>query len=445
MPAEPPAMQTEVPVLVGGSFRLVPSVRQGLNSSESLAMALDIMRSRSVIGRVSATALLVFGACTASDRSGAPTGNGDDREVTLVRVLPESTSVVVGANLFFSADVRDDRGQQVVNAGVTWSSSDTAIATVDTLGAVRVRGTGFAEIRAASRGKGGFSRLLSSPIPVASVAVTPSISTLQSGTATTLIARVLSASDSVLLGRAVTWGSSDPAIASVDAAGNVSANAIGSAVIRATSEGTIGLATVSVVAPPPPPPPSAVTDVSISAVTDTTLTIRFTEVSDGLGAPANYLVRFALPPLTWATANNVSRGTCTGTIAGTATGAVRTCTIRGLVASTSYRVQAIAFRGSIGQGEVYGPLSNVASGTTAVAPVASVSITPTAPSVVAGATTALTAVARDAAGNVLTGRPVSWSSTAPTVASVASSTPPSTRRIRPILTRMKPPSSATRG
>ncbi|MCC7003895.1 MAG: Ig-like domain-containing protein [Gemmatimonadaceae bacterium] len=383
-------------------------------------MAQDIKGIRSRSARAAAAVLLALGACTAGDRSDAPTGNSNDRQVMVVRVLPESTSVVVGANLFFSADVRDDRGQQVVNVGVAWSSSDTTIATVDTMGAVRVRGTGNAEIRAVSHGKGGVSRLLSSPIPVAAVSVTPSISTIQSGTGATLIARVLSASDSVLLGRAVTWGSSDPAIASVDAAGNVSANAIGSAVIRATSEGTLGLATVNVVAPPPPPPPSAVTDVSISAVTDTTFTIRFTEVTDGLGAPANYLVRFAPPPLTWATANNVSRGTCTGTIAGTATGAVRTCTIRGLVASTSYRVQAIAFRGSIGQGEVYGPLSNVASGTTAGAPVASVSITPAAPSVVAGASTALTAVARDAAGNVLTGRPVSWSSTAPTVASVAS-------------------------
>jgi uncharacterized protein YjdB len=364
--------------------------------------------------------VLSLSSCTATDSSSGPSDDPADRVVTEVRVLPESTAVVVGANLFFSADVRDDRGQQVVNAGVVWSSSDTSIASVDTLGAVRVRGTGFAEIRAAARGKQGFSRLLSTPVPVASVSVTPSISTLQSGSSTTLIARTLSSADSVLSGRAVVWGSSDSNVASVDANGNVSANALGSATIRAISEGQIGIATVTVVAPPPPPAPSAVTDVAISSVTDTTMTVRFTEVGDGVGAPANYIVRFSLPPLTWATANNVVRGTCVGALSGSSIGAVRTCTIRGLLPSTSYRVQLISYRGTIGQGEVYGPLSNTASGITAVAPVASVTINPSSPTVVTGASTTLTAIARDAAGNTLTGRAVTWSSTATSIATVGS-------------------------
>lgn len=383
-------------------------------------MASDYHVHQRQAARAALAALLLASACTASDSSAGLSDNPDDRVVTEVRVLPESTAVVVGANLFFSADVRDDRGQQVVNAGVVWSSSDTSIASVDTLGSVRVRGTGFAEIRASARGKQGFSRLLSSPVPIATISVTPSISTVQSGTSTTLIARTLSASDSVLTGRTVVWGSSDPAVASVDVHGNVSANAIGSATIRATSEGHTGIATVNVVAPPPPPAPSPVTDVSISSVTDTSVTVRFTEVGDGLGAPANYIVRFALPPMTWATANSVARGTCAGAVTGSTIGVVRTCTVRGLLPATAYRVQLISYRGTIGQGEVYGPVSNMASGTTANAPVVSVTVSPASPTVVTGATVTLTAVPRDGAGNPLTGRAVSWSSTATSVAKVAS-------------------------
>lgn len=55
----------------------------------------------------------------------------------------------------------------------------------------------------------------------------------------------------------------------------------------------------------------------------------------------------------------------------------------------------------------------------APAPVATVAVTPAAVTLLAGATTQLAATVRDAAGNELTGRAVTWASTAPAVAGVS--------------------------
>src|SRR4029079_7804279 len=64
-------------------------------------------------------------------------------------------------------------------------------------------------------------------------------------------------SNNVLTGRSISWSSSNTSIATVNSSGLVTAVALGSAQINATSEGITGGATVSVVAPPPPPPPGS--------------------------------------------------------------------------------------------------------------------------------------------------------------------------------------------
>src|SRR5205823_229240 len=65
--------------------------------------------------------------------------------------------------------------------------------------------------------------------------------------------------------------------------------------------------------------------------------------------------------------------------------------------------------------------SGTASLTVAGAPVASVTVTPPSASVPAGQTVQLTATLKDANGNVLTGRTVTWASNNTTVATVNSS------------------------
>jgi hypothetical protein len=89
--------------------------------------------------------------------------------------------------------------------------------------------------------------------PVASVTVTPVTATVTAGATVQLSASVKDAAGNVLAGKSVAWSSSVPAIATVGATtGLVTGISPGAATILATSEGTTGVATITIAAPEPP-------------------------------------------------------------------------------------------------------------------------------------------------------------------------------------------------
>jgi hypothetical protein len=93
----------------------------------------------------------------------------------------------------------------------------------------------------------------------------------------------------------VAWSSSDTAVATVDATGLVTGVAPGSATIMATSGEQSGSAQIIV----SPHPPGTVEDLTVAATTDSSVTLSFTEVSDGMGRPASYDVRYAAGSSSW--------------------------------------------------------------------------------------------------------------------------------------------------
>jgi hypothetical protein len=90
-------------------------------------------------------------------------------------------------------------------------------------------------------------------IPVASVTVTPGTLGLQPGQTGQLTATPRDAAGGALSGRTVTWTTTAAGVATVSASGLVTAVAAGSATIRATSEGQVGSAAITVTAAPPVP------------------------------------------------------------------------------------------------------------------------------------------------------------------------------------------------
>ena len=172
--------------------------------------------------------------------------------------------------------------------------------------------------------------------------------------------------------------------------------------------------------------PGQVTDLAVTATSDSGVTLTFTEVTDGVGQPANYDVREATDTFSWAAATSVTLGTCATTMAGVAVGAQRDCSVLGLTPGTTYTFQLVAFRVTMNQNLVYGALSNQVSGTTTVAgapavPVATVTVSPASAAILVGGKAQLAAAARDSAGNVLIGRVVTWASSAPAVATMSAS------------------------
>ena len=172
--------------------------------------------------------------------------------------------------------------------------------------------------------------------------------------------------------------------------------------------------------------PGQVTDLAVTATSDSGVTLTFTEVTDGFGQPASYDVRDATDSFSWASATSVTTGTCATPMAGVAIGATRDCSVLGLTPGTTYTFQLVAFRGTISQNPVYGARSNQVSGTTTdtVAPgvpVATVTVSPASAAILVGGKVQLAAAARDSAANVLTGRVVTWASSAPAVATMSAS------------------------
>ncbi len=165
-----------------------------------------------------------------------------------------------------------------------------------------------------------------------------------------------------------------------------------------------------------------VSNLTVSGVTDTSATLSFTQSGDGLGGVASYDIRFAPAPISFASATPVTRGTCATPVVGTAAGAPFSCVLYGLTANTTYNFQVMPFRGTLNVNAVLGPPSNVALATTAVVPVTSVTVSPgTATTNVGPGGAQFTAVLKDAQGNVITGRPINWSSSNPAVATISPS------------------------
>lgn len=81
------------------------------------------------------------------------------------------------------------------------------------------------------------------------VEITPAVDTLRVGERVQLVASAHESSGTLLPGRSYTWSSSNDAIASVNAAGNVFGNAAGSVVIAARTGSVVGTARVVVLAP----------------------------------------------------------------------------------------------------------------------------------------------------------------------------------------------------
>lgn len=86
----------------------------------------------------------------------------------------------------------------------------------------------------------------SAPAAVASVSVAPATANVGVGLTVPLTATPQDAGGNPLAGRVVTWSSSDPLIATVDATGVVTGVAAGVVTITATSEGQSGTAAVTV-------------------------------------------------------------------------------------------------------------------------------------------------------------------------------------------------------
>lgn len=172
------------------------------------------------------------------------------RLASAVTVTPGVASITVGNTLSLAVQITDAQGNVLTGRPLTFVSESPAVATVSAAGLVTAVGPGTARIVVSSEGKTGVASIQVTPVPVASLSLSPATVTLTTGEVTTLVATARAAGGTVLTGRTIDWRSGAPNVATVSASGIVTAVAPGAAVILATVEGITATSTVTVRVPP---------------------------------------------------------------------------------------------------------------------------------------------------------------------------------------------------
>jgi uncharacterized protein YjdB len=184
-------------------------------------------------------------SATSEGVSGSTTAHVAPAPVASVRVTPSTLGLAIGETGALAAAALDAAGNVLPGRVAVWASADEAIATVSDAGVVTGVGAGGIAVRATIEGKSS-TATVTVRAPVGSVSVSPESQSLVVGQSVPFTPTLRDEAGNVLVGRSVTWESSDAAVARVSASGVVTALAVGAATITATSEGKSGSATVAV-------------------------------------------------------------------------------------------------------------------------------------------------------------------------------------------------------
>ena len=201
-------------------------------------------RKRHFIVLSAAMATVAWAAACGDGGTEPPAPPPDPPRATTVTVNPATTELnALGATEQLTAEVRDQNGQVMAGAAVTWASSSAAVATVSASGLVTAVANGAATVTATAGSVSGSATVVVEQEAV-TLQLTPEVVTFGAlGDTLSLVAEAVDANGNAI---EVAWSSSDSTVATVDASGLVTAAANGNATITATAGSVTGSATVVV-------------------------------------------------------------------------------------------------------------------------------------------------------------------------------------------------------
>ena len=146
----------------------------------------------------------------------------------------------IGQRVLINATVLDQDSKMIANAPIFWRSGSDDIATVSDRGVVTAVSSGTTQINVTS-GYATATATISVMQETGSIEIAPSSVILsEMGETIELVATIYDINDDVIVGATATWSSSDPAVASVDTNGLVTAVDNGSTKITATADSVSG-------------------------------------------------------------------------------------------------------------------------------------------------------------------------------------------------------------
>ena len=364
---------------------------------DSIGVRLDdlVTFSTSVgsIASVSSSGLvlgLATGAATITASSGGRSAITSitvlPRPVGAVIVSPAQSALTVGQSLRLSVQITDGSGNLLTGRPISFSSSNSNVALVSADGTVTASATGSATITVSSEGKSATATATVAPSPIATLRTDPSTGALIVGGSMRLAAVALDAGGNVLAQRAVTWTSGAPSVVSVSAEGVVSAVGPGTALVFVAAEGRLATATITVAA-------IAASTVLVSPEPATVIAGQSLDLVATLRDGGGQIIMGRT--IQWiSSSSTVAVVSSTGRVRGVSPGVARIdAVVDAVTGSTTVTVVRV--------------------------PIATVSVSLTASSITVGATSQASAVARDSAGDVLTGRAIAWTSSHPAVSTIS--------------------------
>jgi uncharacterized protein YjdB len=201
---------------------------QSSNSSVATVSSAGVVTGK-VAGTVTITA-------TSETRSGSAAVTVQPVPVATVTLAPKSVTLEPGRTATLVATTKSAAGTVLTGRAVTFSSDNAGVARVSSDGVVTAVGPGAATITASSEGKTATATVTVRP-SVARVVVSPGETYLRRGGTVQLSATAYDSSDHVIIGRAVTWTTSDDHVAKVSDTGLVTARRSGTVTITATIDG----------------------------------------------------------------------------------------------------------------------------------------------------------------------------------------------------------------
>ncbi|WP_420633356.1 Ig-like domain-containing protein [Candidatus Palauibacter sp.] len=170
------------------------------------------------------------------DVSAPPPPPPEPPRPTTLSINPSTlTFQALGDTARLAAEVRDQNGQIVSGASVTWVSGDALIVTVGATGLATAVGNGTVSVSASAEGASGSATITVEQV-VSSLDLSPSSLMLAVGDTLRLTADAADANGHSVAEPELTWRTSDESIATVDATGLVSGTGIGMATITAMAD-----------------------------------------------------------------------------------------------------------------------------------------------------------------------------------------------------------------
>ena len=266
------------------------------------------------------------GTTTITATLGTVTGNTtlDVTNATIVSisVTPTGRTIAPTTELSFTATgTFSDSSTQVITTDSTWTSSDTAVATVGPEGVATAVAAGTTNITAAFGGKSGSSLLTVSSVTLKSIAVAPPAAVLAPASTLSYTATgTFSDGSTANVTDSVTWSSSATNVASISSFGQVTGQSAGTATITAQQGSVSGTAALVVDS-------STLSQLQVTPATATVAAETATQFnaigvfSDNSTQNLTSSVSWTSSPASVATVSNASptKGLATGVAAGKST------------------------------------------------------------------------------------------------------------------------------